>query len=621
MVRKRDATLPVCKSCGTENGADSIYCEDCGAQMSPAAETAAATPGPGTGDSVRIDGRTYLLSERLESGTISRYLASSEDQPYLVVVSRDECLLTHQLENAHHLAQLSPNFLAYPTQKSQNGDYWMAATPRPGSTTLLTKVQQQGPLSEDEVDQLARNLLVTVGAAHEGGYVLASLQPSRVWLDGDQALIDSLERAALLEQLETSNSEAPTAVAAGFSPPELYGLGQIGTASDLFSLAAVLHFSLSGQVPNFEARENFFVAAPAAVKERKSLGYVIHRSLQKFTADRFPDATSMLFALDAPVPAEPVAAPSPVPAPVPVPVAAAAAAGGTASGPKKNGGAPPSSYLSPYCSPRCRFSIASRSHVGCVRQINQDACLELNFSFYEKSELRHAQFLAVIDGMGGEAEGDKAASIALRSIGQAVVSACLTLRDSRQTSPLLDSDPLKKYPQILSRALETANRNIYDYSCLNEARRGMGCTISCCLVVERDAYFGHVGDTRGYHFRQSFQPALQQVTTDHSLVGRLVAMGSLTPEEARVSPQRSIIFRAMGTGPDIEVDTYNRCLEVGDRIILCSDGVWEYFEAGEFCRLVESCQSPEEVCHTLVDICLQRGADDNATVAVLQVLE
>ena len=254
------------------------------------------------------------------------------------------------------------------------------------------------------------------------------------------------------------------------------------------------------------------------------------------------------------------------------------------------------------------------SHIGCVRRINQDACLELRFSFYEKSRRYEGWLVTVIDGMGGEAEGDKAASLALRTIAQEVVAADLSLRNGRHTTVLMPEDMDQRCHYLLERALRAANRTIFEYASLDSARQGMGCTITACLLAGSKAYFAQVGDTRGYHGRDK----LTQVTTDHSLVGRLVAMGSLTQEEARVSPQRSIIYRALGTNPDVEVDLFDRDLAPGDRIVLCSDGVWEYFEADEFEHHVMAPLSPQELCQKMVDLCLGRGADDNATIAVIQ---
>ena len=238
----------------------------------------------------------------------------------------------------------------------------------------------------------------------------------------------------------------------------------------------------------------------------------------------------------------------------------------------------------------------------------------MRFTSIEKSQPSETHLLVMVDGMGGEAEGDKAASLALRTIAQEVVGSNLTLNDQRATSPLLPATTRERNMFLLERALKKANRTIFDYAERDIGRRGMGCTITSCLLEANEVTIGHVGDTRAYMWRQG---TLTRLTTDHSLVGRLVEMGQLTEEEARNSPQRSIIYRAMGTNPDVEVDLYHQDLQPGDRLMVSSDGVWEYFMNDELEAIMGVDESPESIANRLVDICLSRGADDNATLAVV----
>jgi serine/threonine protein phosphatase PrpC len=102
--------------------------------------------------------------------------------------------------------------------------------------------------------------------------------------------------------------------------------------------------------------------------------------------------------------------------------------------------------------------------VGCVRSINQDACLQLRFTAVEKSNPRQGHLVVIVDGMGGEAEGDKAASLALRSIAKEVVDASLSLNDERVTAPLLPGSPRERNMHVLDKALKRANRTIYEYA-------------------------------------------------------------------------------------------------------------------------------------------------------------
>jgi protein phosphatase len=144
----------------------------------------------------------------------------------------------------------------------------------------------------------------------------------------------------------------------------------------------------------------------------------------------------------------------------------------------------------------------------------------------------------------------------------------------------------------------------------------MGCTMTAVLLEGDLAVFAHVGDTRAFLIGSE----LDQVTTDHSLVGSLVQMGHLTREEARHSPRRSVIYRALGTNSEVEVDLYERRLAPGDYLLVCSDGIWEYYSDEELLGFFQGDPEPADLCERLVATCLERGADDNATLAVVRRL-
>lgn len=531
----------------------------------------------------------YLIESLLESGPILRYQARRDDQSFLLLEARRTGEVSQLSRQRELLSGLGGEHFLQPADFFTAEDFDYAATPWPGER-LEDQLASAGTFQASEVEKLLQELLEKLDELHQQKMLSRSIQPSRIWRDADGHIkLDLWERACSLGS--DGESEEVCSVTPGFSAPEMYGLGLQDQRLDLFSVAAVGYNLLTGQRLNLEARESFFVIPPPAVSGADGLVKVIMRGLRKKPEERFESAQAMLEALRNPssLAEEPTPAPSPAPAPAPAV--------------KKNGKAAPTGP-----------EVAMFSHIGCVRRINQDACLELRFSFYEKSRRYDGWLVTVIDGMGGEAEGDKAASLALRTIAQEVVAADLSLRNGRQTTVLMPEDMDQRCHYLLERALRAANRTIFEYASQDSARQGMGCTITACLLAGSKAYFAQVGDTRGYHGREK----LTQVTTDHSLVGRLVAMGSLTQEEARVSPQRSIIYRALGTNPDVEVDLFDREVAPGDRIVLCSDGVWEYFEADEFEHHVMAPQSPQELCQKLVDLCLGRGADDNATIAVIQ---
>src|SRR4051794_9059993 len=122
----------------------------------------------------------------------------------------------------------------------------------------------------------------------------------------------------------------------------------------------------------------------------------------------------------------------------------------------------------------------------------------------------------------------------------------------------------------LAAIVRTANRKIYDLSQSDESHAGMGTTVTAALVSDTEVSLGHVGDSRAYRFRDD---ELERLTQDHSLVEELMRMGKLSPKDAESDPRRSIITRALGPEPDVEVETCTYPAKDGDVYLLCSDGL------------------------------------------------
>jgi protein phosphatase len=593
--------MVICQICEHENEVDQRFCDECGAELQPSEETGAPAPNnaPILDESSHLeteDGAKVTIDRLLSLGRLNRYSATLDDFPALLLEETPTApeLLDNRRETLAPLAQLEAVW--QPGPSFVHNDRKFAVGKLPASPTLDSRVCDIGALSAEELRTLATRLADLLVQVHEARFLVRSLQPDRVWWDPESGnlVVDSFERMV--------PQDAPGGdfqVVNGFSAPEAYGVGgnEMGVVSDLYTVGAVLHFAGSGQRTDLESRENFF-SFDRLVLEDKVLEACISRLTAKEPSQRLQSAREFREYL------EQETVPDPTPAPTPKPVVAPKVAPSSLSG----------MDLSPIPVDGCRYQVALQSHVGCVRSINQDACLQLRFTAVEKSNPRQGHLVVIVDGMGGEAEGDKAASLALRSIAKEVVDASLSLNDERVTAPLLPGSPRERNMHVLDKALKRANRTIYEYAERDYARRGMGCTITACILEPDEIVIGHVGDTRAYHWREG---VLTRLTTDHSLVGRLVEMGQLTEEEARNSPQRSIIYRAMGTNPEVEVDLYHHELKPGDRIMVSSDGVWEYFESGELQSLMAEDDTPANIAARLVDICLQRGADDNATLAVI----
>ena len=169
--------------------------------------------------------------------------------------------------------------------------------------------------------------------------------------------------------------------------------------------------------------------------------------------------------------------------------------------------------------------------------------------------------------------------------------------------------------------VRTANARIFEHSVRDPTAAGMGTTATVAFVDEEaeTAAIAHVGDSRAYRYRDG---VLEQLTTDHSLVGELVRSGRLTEAEAAVHPHRSVITRALGTEADVEVDTRTVDLRPGDLVLLCSDGLSAMVRDEEIVRLLEETQAdPHDAAEALVAAANRAGGEDNVTVVLFELAE
>jgi protein phosphatase len=170
----------------------------------------------------------------------------------------------------------------------------------------------------------------------------------------------------------------------------------------------------------------------------------------------------------------------------------------------------------------------------------------------------------------------------------------------------------------LATIVQSANRKIYDLSQSDESHAGMGTTLTAALVHDQEVSLGHVGDSRAYRFRDD---ELERLTEDHSLVEELMRMGKLSPEEAESDPRRSIITRALGPEPDVEVETCTYPAKDGDVYLLCSDGLTGMLPEERVAEILRARSSLEQAAQALVDDANARGGKDNITVLLFKLAE
>jgi len=205
---------------------------------------------------------------------------------------------------------------------------------------------------------------------------------------------------------------------------------------------------------------------------------------------------------------------------------------------------------------------------------------------------------AVADGMGGAQAGEVASRLAASALEGG------------------DSDGLSGLEQV-DALIQEANRRIYDRASTDPTASGMGTTMTVALVEGMTVEIGHVGDSRAYLVRGE---QMEQLTEDHSLVNELLKTGKLSEEEAQVHPQRSVITRAVGTDPDVDVDRFTIEAEEGDVFLICSDGLTDMVEDEEILELLaDNRDDLDKAVKALVAAANRGGGEDNITAVAFRI--
>jgi protein phosphatase len=207
---------------------------------------------------------------------------------------------------------------------------------------------------------------------------------------------------------------------------------------------------------------------------------------------------------------------------------------------------------------------------------------------------------AIADGMGGAQAGEVASRLAAAVFEEG-------------------ADAIRGEEGVAT-VVRAANARIFERAVHDPAVAGLGTTATVAVVDERAATvtFAHVGDSRAYLYRNR---VLEQLTTDHSLVGELVRSGRLTEDEAAVHPHRSVITRALGTDAEVEVDTLTLEVAPGDLVLLCSDGLSAMVRDEEIVRVLESTDgAPRAAAEALVSAANEAGGEDNVTVVLFELV-
>ncbi|GAB3996756.1 Stp1/IreP family PP2C-type Ser/Thr phosphatase [Spirosoma daeguense] len=237
------------------------------------------------------------------------------------------------------------------------------------------------------------------------------------------------------------------------------------------------------------------------------------------------------------------------------------------------------------------------SDLGNVRQNNEDTGLFVRLAD-EGIRRTKGYLLLVADGMGGHLAGEVASQMAAEIVNREYFQ---------------HNDSIEK---CLLLAFQLANRQIYEEARQHDTFRGMGTTCTAIIVHEQQLYFAHVGDSRAYLFKSG---QLIQLTRDHTYIQELLRTGSITPEAAAIHPERNVLTQAMGTKANVQVDI-GRCIlpfDINDRLMLCSDGLYEYCVEADFVRILQE-NSLHDAADELVNLAKTRGGHDNITIVLAQ---
>ena len=250
-----------------------------------------------------------------------------------------------------------------------------------------------------------------------------------------------------------------------------------------------------------------------------------------------------------------------------------------------------------------QISTGGASHVGMVRTNNED-CYRI---------VSPLNLYVLADGMGGEAHGEVASALAVET----VVKHCLEGQENPSAPLVGEAKPeLKPKSQRLLSAIQLANQKVFQSAEQHPEQLGMGATLTAAWIDGMQLSVGHVGDSRLYLLRTG---QLQQLTSDHSLVAEQVRRGILTASEAELSNLQSVLLRALGTQPEVEVDIEQVPLFPGDVLLLCSDGLTRMVTEPEIAGTLQAEPNAQRAAEKLIEHANESGGIDNVSVIVVSL--
>jgi len=249
--------------------------------------------------------------------------------------------------------------------------------------------------------------------------------------------------------------------------------------------------------------------------------------------------------------------------------------------------------------------VGSGISVGRQRDHNEDALFVMNTVLAEDNREMPFGVFIVADGMGGHQHGEQASAVATRTLAKYILT--------HLYEPFLrypPESPQESLQEVMSQGILRANQAVLD------AVPGGGSTISAVMVLGEQMVIGHVGDSRVCLLYP--EGRLETLTRDHSLVQRLVELDQLTPEEAAIHPQRSVLYRALGQTETFVPDVLIRSFPQQATVMVCSDGLWSVIEEEQLVSIILEAQDLSVACSRLVEAANQAGGPDNISVILVR---
>ncbi len=255
------------------------------------------------------------------------------------------------------------------------------------------------------------------------------------------------------------------------------------------------------------------------------------------------------------------------------------------------------------------FEVVTSTDPGIKRKYkpNEDSLFAVKGVRSLNGQMQQVGLFVVADGMGGHANGQDASRLAIQTIIDYMLPRLVHVEETSETPE-----------KLLVDSVQQANQAVHEHNVKNGA--DMGTTVTATLIIDTTAHVANVGDSRTYLYRTS--NGLSKVTRDHSVVASLVDAGIIKPDDIYTHPKRNQIYRSLGEKPFVEVDPFDVQLQAGDKMLLCSDGLWDMVRDPEIQRVLEvPITDPQQLGDNLIKAAHAGGGEDNISVIVVNVVE